>query len=225
MTDQSAVEAVGVDYDRSAMLKVRAMTRGAIDEIAAAIHPGMAEETAVEITKDVLRKAGMVRGWHAPHVRFGRNTLKPFGAPSDPGVVLGENDLYFLDIGPVWQRYEGDAGATFAVGSDPEMLKIVTDVRRVFDDSRDAWLQRGLTGAGLYQFAVQRAQDLGWELNLDMNGHRLANFPHAAIHKGALADVPFRPSTALWVLEIQIRHPTRPFSAFYEDLLLEDAER
>jgi len=30
------------------------------------------------------------------------------------------------------------------------------------------------------------------------------------------------PASGLWVLEIQLRHPTRPFGAFFEDLLLED---
>ena len=221
MTDQAAIEAVRADYDRAMMVKVRDMTRRAIEEIAAAIRPGMAEERAHEITRDVLRAAGMIRGWHAPHVRFGRNTLKPFGAPSDAGVVLEEDDIFFLDIGPVWRQFEGDAGATFVVGRDPDMLRIVADVRRVFDDSRLAWQTRALSGEQLYDFASQRARELGWELNLDMNGHRLANFPHTAIHKGPLAQTAFRPSADLWVLEIQIRHPTRPMSAFYEDLLLD----
>jgi hypothetical protein len=35
-----------------------------------------------------------------------------------------------------------------------------------------------------------------------------------------LAGAPYSPSSGLWVLEIQIRHPTRPISAFYEDLML-----
>ncbi len=221
MTDQAAIEAVQPGYNRAMMLTVRDMTRGAIEEIAAEIRPGMTEERGRDITRDVLKAAGMIRGWHAPQVRFGRNTLKPFGAPSEAGVVLNDDDIFFLDIGPVWRHFEGDAGATYVVGHDADMLRIAADVRRVFDDSRLAWQTRGLTGAQLYDFASQRARDLGWELNLDMNGHRLANFPHAAIHKGPLATTEFRPSDGLWVLEIQIRHPTRPISAFYEDLLLD----
>ena len=35
----------------------------------------------------------------------------------------------------------------------------------------------------------------------------------------------FRPSSGLWVLEIQIRHPSREFGAFFEDLLLVDDEQ
>ena len=37
----------------------------------------------------------------------------------------------------------------------------------------------------------------------------------------SLSAVNFAPTTDLWVLEIQIRHPERQIGAFYEDLLLD----
>ena len=37
-----------------------------------------------------------------------------------------------------------------------------------------------------------------------------------------MATVPFRPSAMAWVLEIHIRHKTRGFGAFFEDMLLAD---
>jgi len=37
----------------------------------------------------------------------------------------------------------------------------------------------------------------------------------------AARKVAVSPSSGLWVLEIQIRHPTLPISAFYEDLMLD----
>ena len=95
------------------MLFVRARTRKAIHEIAARVSPGMVEEDAVEMAKDLLAGLDMVKGWHDVYVRFGSNTLKTFGAPSDPGVILGENDLFFIDIGPVWKDWEGDGGRYF----------------------------------------------------------------------------------------------------------------
>lgn len=225
MQERAKAEAVGENFDLAMMLQVRQKTRRAIQDISAAIRPGMAEEQALALARDTLKAAGMLRGWHGIHVRFGRNTLKPFGAPSEPGVVLQEDDIYFIDIGPVWHKWEGDGGETFVVGRDADMQRIASDVRRLFEDTRTAWRKQGLSGAALYQHASSRAAEMGWQLNLDMNGHRLADFPHAAVHKGSLADAPFSPSPNLWVLEIQIRHPTRPFSAFYEDLLLDVARR
>ena len=217
-------EAVGVRHDRGMMLEARRLTRAAIDEVAAAIVPGMAETEAMALTKRVLKERGLLRGWHAVHVRFGVNTLKNFGEPSEPGVVLGANDIFFIDIGPVWRDWEGDAGDTFVVGSDPDMHRIARDVRVVFDRVQQEWRERALTGEALYRKAVTEAEERGWLLNLDMSGHRLADFPHAALHKGSLASAPFTPSPGLWMLEIQIRHPEKPFSAFFEDLLLEPGD-
>jgi Xaa-Pro aminopeptidase len=214
-------EAVGENYDRQMMLEARQRTRRVIHQIAALIKPGMLEETALDHARQVMKEAGMVRGWHGLHIRFGVNTLKQFGKPSEPGVALQANDIYFIDIGPVWQKWEGDGGETFVVGNDPDMHRAARDVREVFDRVHTKWLTERVSGQDLYSFAAAEARRLGWELNLEMSGHRLADFPHAALHKGALAEASFSPSAGLWVLEIQIRHPVRPFSAFYEDLLLE----
>jgi len=192
----------------------------AIRRIAAGIRVGMSEEKATEWARTVLRESQMLRGWHGIKIRFGSNTLKTFNEPSAPGMVLQENDIYFVDIGPVWQKWEGDAGATFAVGADPDMARAERDVRTVFDRVREKWLAERLTGLALYEYASRVAVELGWRLNLETSGHRLADFPHAALYEGALAEVPFAPSSDLWVLEIQIRHPERAFGAFYEDLLL-----
>ncbi|HVW68562.1 MAG TPA: M24 family metallopeptidase [Steroidobacteraceae bacterium] len=222
MEEQARFEGVGENFDLRMMMLTRQKTQEAIQRIAAAIKPGMAEEAAHEWARTVLREAGLLRGWHGIQLRFGPNTLKPFGAPSEPGVVLQDNDIFFIDIGPVWDKWEGDGGATFVVGNDPDMLRIARDVQEVFARVRRKWLTERVSGRALYQYAGEEARSLGWELNLKMAGHRLADFPHAAIHKGSLADAAFAPSSSLWVLEIQIRHPERPFSAFYEDLLLAD---
>jgi Xaa-Pro aminopeptidase len=210
----------GDNHDFSMMLETRERTRGVIRDVAALIAPGMAEEDALGLMRQALKEREMLRGWHGIHVRFGPNTLKTFGKPSDPGVTLREDDIFFIDIGPVWRGYEGDGGETFTVGSNPDMLKAAADVRDVYDTVRHAWRREGLTGAALYRYAQAQAAALGWELNLDMSGHRLSDFPHAVKFDGALLDVPYAPTAGLWVLEIQIRHPDKPFSAFYEDLLL-----
>ena len=217
---RARAEAVGTRYDRRMMLEARRLTQAAVREIASQVGPGMAEADALALTKKVLRDSGLGRGWHGVHVRFGSNTLKNFGEPSEPGVVLGKDDLWFIDIGPVWQAWEADFGETFVVGDDPEMRRIARDVHAVFDAVQRSWREQRLTGEALYRSAVAEAESRGWKLNLDMSGHRLSEFPHAAHHKGSLAEAQFTPAPGLWMLEIQIRHPERPFSAFVEDLLL-----
>ena len=219
--EKTRFEAVGEHYDLQMMLTARQKTLQVMRDVATAIRPGMREEEAMELLKGTLKDAGLLRGWHAPYLRFGPNTLKNYGEPSEPNVTLRANDIFFVDIGPVWQKWEGDAGNTFVVGNDPQMHKAARDVRQVFDDVAALWRARGTSGIELYDYAATRARELGWELNLAMSGHRLSDFPHKALHKGGLSEAPFAPTANLWVLEIQIRHPDRPFSAFYEDLLLD----
>ena len=182
----------------------------------------MSEDTGRTLAATVLRDAGLRKGWHKILVRFGQNTTKNFEDPSTPGVVLGNDDIFFLDIGPIYEGCEGDAGDTFVVGDDREMTKAAEDVKSIWTMTRHRWLHDGLTGMALYQFAEETAQQLGWQLNLELTGHRLSEFPHDAHYDGTLDRVDFRPSDLRWMLEIQIRHPNRDFGAFFEDLLLED---
>lgn len=221
--DQARLEGVGPAFDPERLLHVRTLTRQAIERIAAAVQPGMFEEDAVEMARDLLAEAGMLRGWHDVYVRFGSNTTKTFGAPSDPGVVLGEDDLFFIDIGPVWKDWEGDGGDSFVTGRDPDKARCAADARAIFHEVRRKWLAEGATGRALYDYAVSCAAARGWVLNMDLSGHRIADFPHAAIHEGPLAEADFAPSRLLWVLEIHIRHPSEAYGAFFEDLLLEDS--
>ena len=155
-------------------------------------------------------------------VRFGPNTTKDFMEPSEKGVVLELNDIFFVDIGPVYGDHEGDAGDTFVVGADPDHQRAKVDVKVIWDEVRDVWFRERLTGRALYDFAEERCAAKGWRLNRDLSGHRLSEFPHSAHYDGSMAAVDFPPSPLLWVLEIAIIHPQRKFGAFYEDLLLED---
>jgi Xaa-Pro aminopeptidase len=220
--EQAQLEQVGAEFSEEPMLMVRQKTRTIIHEIAARCKPGMVEEDAVEIAKEILAANSMLRGWHDVYVRFGSNTTKTFGAESDPGVVLKENDIIFVDIGPVFEKWEGDGGDTFVFGSDADMARCADDARKLFHIVRKKWLADGSTGKVLYEFAVEQAEALGWELNMDLSGHRVSDFPHAAVYEGPMADVEFCPSRLLWVLEIHIRHPKLNYGAFFEEMLLED---
>lgn len=218
----SQIEGTGENYEVKKLLDVRLRTRHAVYKIAANISPGMVEEDARAMARDVLKSMDMRRGWHHVITRIGPNTTKDFMALSEPGVVLQPDDIFFIDIGPVYGDTEGDAGETFVVGNDPEHHKAKLDVRAIWEDVRAMWFSSGANGQQLYNFAKQSAKDRGWTLNMDLSGHRLSDFPHSAHYDGSLADVEFRPNPNLWVLEIAIAHPERQFGAFYEDLLLQD---
>lgn len=218
---QESIEAVGSKYDPEKMMIAREQTRSAIHQIAEAIKPGMVEEDAVEMAKDILADLGLLRGWHDVFVRFGVNTTKTYGAASEPGIVLGTDDIFFVDIGPVWKDWEGDGGETFLTGNDPEKARCAKDTREIFEEVRQCWLTTGATGKELYEFAVAASERRGWVFDMDLSGHRLADFPHAVVYEGSMAGVDFRPGNLLWVLEIHIRSADNRFGAFFEDILME----
>jgi Xaa-Pro aminopeptidase len=222
MTTAIDLERAGSGFSLDRLLDARGRTREAVGRIAAQVEPGMPEEAAKARAREVLKEMGMRRGWHKLIVRCGPNTTKDFMERSDPGVVLGEHDIFFVDIGPICHGYEGDAGDTFVLGADPDHHRAQADVRAIWNAVRDRWFHDGSTGRELYDYADATARALGWRLNLDLCGHRLSDYPHVGYFDGSLAEVDTRPIPGRWVLEIAIVHPERPFGAFYEDLLLDD---
>ena len=215
-------EAVGAAFSLPAMVRARDLTFEAVRRIAAEIRPGVTEAQGHEIAQRVLEAMGMERLWHRNVIRFGPGTLETFFGDFSPDYVLQANDIFYVDLGVVWDGHEGDAGDTFVVGDDPEMAACAEAARTLWRDVASRWRDEELSGPELYAYAQRRAETMGWRLNWEVKGHRVSDFPHAIYKAGALGDFEAAPTTGLWILEIQIAHPTRPIGAFYEDLLIRE---
>jgi len=88
------------------------------------IRPGISEGALnAEIYALAQEMFGISTYWHKRIVRAGRNTLLPYDE-NPPDLVLGEDDILFLDLGPVFEEWEADFGRTFVLGSDPAKLKL-----------------------------------------------------------------------------------------------------
>jgi methionyl aminopeptidase len=224
--DLAMLEKTGTNYSVEKMLTARRKTTEAVLRIAERIQPGMLEEDARRIGQETLAQLGSHEGWHKTLVRFGSNTVKNYVDPSEPNVRLRDNDIFFVDIGPIWADTEGDGGGTFVVGdsADGDMHRCAVDVKRIFETVRQQWMASRMSGKELYDFAVRATADYGSVLNLGLTGHRLSDYPHKAHFAGTLGTVDVHPSPNLWILEIQIRHPSKPFGGFFEDLLLSSLE-
>lgn len=214
------LEAVKAGFSKAEFFKARELSFIALDEISKKICPGMKENDAIQLSNEIMKSLGAEKFWHRTYVRFGENTLKGYHDAAGPNVELGENDIYFLDIAPVFNGYEGDAGATYVVGHDAEMLRCKEDSKIIFDKVKSYWAETQASGQKLYQYAESICSEMGWQFYRNIDGHRLSDFPHQVYCKTKLSNVPFVPSPDLWILELQIRHKTRPFGAFVEDLLM-----
>lgn len=213
-------QAVGQHFNIESMHFASAQSWKAVNRMSAEFRPGMRESEATRLGREILNDLGMERIWHPLHIRFGTNTIKTFRQPSDGDPVLGDDDIYFIDIGPVFRGHEGDVGATFTTGPDPEKNACALAAKTLFEDVRKLWLTQGKSGPELYDFAAEQAKRMGWILNLDIKGHRVSDFPHAIYKAGDLAEFDGRPDAGIWVLEIQIVHPSGAYGAFHEDVLM-----
>lgn len=220
MKDQSkTIQDVGCSFDIDKYLNARKLTIEAVKEVSALVCVGMTEDDGQKLIDEALARKGVEKKWHPTKFRIGKNTVKSFREKSDEGVTLKEDDLFFIDIGPVFDGHEGDYGETFVTSNNPEYLKIKKASEDVFHTTANKCRDEGLTGVELYEFAQSYARDLGYELNLKMSGHRLADFPHAVYFRGSLGSSDIKPKKNLWILEIHIRHPENEYGAFFEDLI------
>lgn len=215
----SSREGVGARFDPDLMQRAREHNWEALHRIRACMHPGISEAEAKLAAAEVFDELGCERLWHPPLIRIGSNTTKTFRQRSDPGVRLGENDSYFIDLGLVFDGHEGDVGDTFVQGHAPQRQACAEAARELFREVAATWRDEGLTGRALYAHAQQRAHAMGWRLNHAIRGHRVSDYPHAIHRGGDLGELDKVPASGLWMLEIQIAHPDQPFGAFYEDLL------
>lgn len=212
-------EKTGSLFEMHKMIQARNKTMQAVQNIASKIQVGMTEQEAKNIAKQELQAMGMERIWHGIIIRFGKSTIKTFNQPIDPDNKLMENDIFFIDLGVVWEGHEGDAGDSFVVGNAPDKQACAEAARTLWNEVRKKWIQDQCTGFDLYQYAETRASQMGWDLNLEIKGHRVCDFPHAIYKAGRLGDFSYCPNVGLWILEIQIAHPSGEYGAFFEDLL------
>jgi len=213
-------ESVGSEFRLEDLQFAQAMSLTVVTEAAKHVRSGMTEKEAREIVTQIQTQAGAPKCWHPPQIRFGENTILPFGEKGIEDIKLKSDDIFFFDIGPIFQGHEGDVGRPFTLGHDPEMQKCCRDAETIWHEVHRHWNQTQESGQQLYHFAEQCAQQRGWLLNLKKaNGHRIADFPHAAKIRGSIEGLSHTPAANRWILEIQIRHPQRRFGAFFEDLL------
>lgn len=226
MLSRESTEKCSGSFAIDGILTARKKSWECLDAISQALEPEVSEVEAVAIAKKICQQEGSSKAWHLPKIRFDEGTLKTFSEPQNPDSKLRSDSVLFIDLGPVFDGYEGDVGATFAMPqASPERADIALAAEELFHTVAAHWRSVGSTGKALYRFAEKAARERGYELNPRVDGHRVSDFPHAVYFKGGVAEIDFKPAPGLWILEIKIRHPTLEFGAFYEDLLLENQDR
>ena len=199
------------------------------------IHPGLSESRLNEDIYNLAKEMyGITTYWHKRIVRAGSNTLAPY-AENPPDLTIGEDDILFLDLGPVFEDWEADFGRTFVLGSDPQKLKLRDDVGRAFAEGKHYFHQTpDITASQLFRYAVTLANKSGWEFGGRIAGHLIGQFPHERIAEDKVtlyvhpeSHLPMRSLNEKgqerhWILEIHFVDREREIGGFFEELLTVD---
>jgi Xaa-Pro aminopeptidase len=196
------------------------------------IRPGVGEN---EINESIYalaeRMFGINRYWHKRIVRAGRNTLAPYDE-NPPDLRVAEDDIVFLDLGPVFEEWEADFGRTYVVGKDPLKQKLCRDIEKAFVNGKKYFQEHpDITGSELYAYAQSLAKQAGWEYGGPIAGHLIGVFPHEKIAGDKITlyvhpenrDRMRMPDASgrkrHWILEIHFVDRARQIGGFYEELL------
>ncbi|EPE02848.1 peptidase m24 [Ophiostoma piceae UAMH 11346] len=179
--------------------------------------------------------------WHKRVVRSGPHTLSPF-KENLPDRTIGEDDILFVDLGPVFEEYEADFGRTFVLGSDPDKLALRDAleplwfaIKQRFDESPN------MTCAEMYKETLEltaeaaRKNGRQWTYGNDLFcGHLVGNFPHERIpnDKVSLYLTTGNPEPVRsldnngqqrhWILEIYLYDEAGGFGGFFEQIMTVD---
>jgi Xaa-Pro aminopeptidase len=196
------------------------------------LAPGVRETEANQAIRDLAAEMFDVRRhWHKRIVRAGVNTLQPYRF-NPPDRIIEADDIVFLDFGPIFEDWEADFGRTYVLGDDPVKLRLRDDLPVLFDAGRQHFdTHPDITGAQLFDYVVELAEQAGWEWGGTIAGHLVGEFPHednegeheqSCIMPGSNQPMRGRDRVGRichWILEIHLVDRAREIGGFYEELL------
>ena len=202
-------------------------------EVKKLLIPGKSEK---EINTSIFDLAfamfGIKKYWHKRIVRCGKNTLQPY-KENPENLILKEDDILFIDFGPIFEEWEADFGRTYVIGKDPYKIKLKEDIESAWHDCKKYFdTQKKITGAKLYQYASDLALDYNWEFGGEIAGHIIGNYPHERLEKEDKTNYihPNNPEDMFnkdkkgkirnWILEIHFVDREKQIGGFFEQLLV-----
>jgi Xaa-Pro dipeptidase len=222
------------DSKAAALLDAQNKAQALFDEVEAQkiIHPGSSE---IRINDEIYAVAekmyGIKQYWHKRIVRAGSNTLLPYDE-NPPDMIVEEDDVVFVDLGPVFQAWEADFGRTFVLGDDPLKHKLVRDIETAFMQGKKYFEEQpDITARDLYEYAQALAKQAGWEYGGPIAGHLIGQFPHERIpgdkityyvhpeNPNRMRELDASGEERHWILEIHFVDREKQFGGFYEELL------
>lgn len=188
-----------------------------------------------ELNDDIFNLAyemyGIKKYWHKRIVRAGRNTLKPYNENPE-NLIIQEDDILFIDFGPIFDEWEADYGRTYVLGNDELKIKLMNDISLAWNDCKRFFVSKEyITGAEFFDYAVKMATKYGWEFGGEIAGHLIGHFPHEKLDNEDKTNY-VHPDNDIdmhaldkngdkrdWILEIHFINEEKKIGGFFEQLL------
>ena len=156
------------------MRRAGAMVARALEEASAAVRPGITTEELDRIAEDTIRGMGgtpSFKGYHGYPATICASINEEIVHGIPGARVLREGDLISIDVGAIWQGYQGDAAITVAVGSvSPEAERLMEVTRRGLEAGIAAARAGGRLGDISHAIEVV-ARAAGLEVIREYGGH------------------------------------------------------
>lgn len=223
-----------MNYAKSKLIEAEGISQqlfNAIEERQLVKHGKSENELNEEVFKLAEELFGIQKYWHKRIVRCGVNTLAPYDE-NPPNLIIQEDDILFLDFGPILEDWEADFGRTYVIGNDLYKQKLKKDIELAWYEAKN-WFdgQTQLTGAAFWQYIVELADKYGYTYGGQLGGHLIGHFPHERLEPKnyGLYVHPENPNDMFlpdangdkreWILEIHFVDREKQIGGFFEQLL------
>lgn len=203
---------VGPHFDAAHLAEADRLACEVLRLVGEQLDIGMRSSDVRRLIMQQARSMGAERHWHRPIVRIGSETTLDFRERSAADEALRDNDVCFIDIGPVFLGHEADRGETFVSGDG--YVDLAQAARALWLDAAALWRAERWSGRQIYRHVETRARELGYRQLA--RGHRIGDWPHGRYVRGTLAANHRIPEPNLWVLEVHLIDDARQRGAFHE---------
>lgn len=196
----------------------------------------MAGKSEEQLNKEVcdlaLKQFGIEKHWHKKIVRSGKNTLAIY-PDNPPNREINEDDILFIDLGPIVGEYEADIGRTYVLGLDPKKWQLKRDVEKAWYEIQK-WYhsQQSVKASALFEYTVSKAKEYGWEFGGEIAGHIVGKYPHEQPDDPKSLELDIHPDNhndmsllaadgekRHWILELQFIDKQNEIGGYFEQLL------
>ncbi|OQM29406.1 M24 family metallopeptidase [Leptospira interrogans] len=194
-----------------------------------------ANKTEKQLSEEIYQLAkesiGISKFWHKKIVRAGINSVLPYDF-NPKNSFIQEDDIVWVDFGPIFNSYEADLGRTYVLGNDPEKVKIKEATKITWHETRDYYISKEkISGKELFEFVTEKALENGFLFGNDIAGHLIDQFSHNKLHKKTPLNYicsdnytdlknQYEGKDRFWVLEIHFINKEKTYGSFFEQLLI-----